>query len=1480
MSQPGVSAKDAPPDEAKMVKKFRRAAAGIEEQLPSDLRTPQVLSQTCDYLFNEVVANASALGRVHHFVWDRTRAIRNDFTILQVSSADGLRCAVDCLERIARFHIVSLHQMAGVKEKDFQYDWQQDREQLDRTLVSLMQYYDDSRGKLPLPNEAEFRAYLIVFQLQDPDLEDRVQNWPEDLVKHPSIRKAIKLYAAAGNTSSLQGPLRPPATLPIAQQNWQRFWNLIASNRTSYLTACVAEINFNLIRRVALQALTKSLNQRATADFTTEELCEVLAFDNEAETEAYLETYNVTFEDRDDKRYADISVLKSRHVLPEPSPPPPKQYKSEMVEGKRLGRCLPAVISGMSFKEAQANGLVDENEIAPIEENMNDEMIGSEANGNSQEEEQPVNDGESLFMPDSRKGKAKTPSIDFDAPTTSIFGQTTAPPATGSLSFGKPSSGTFGAASGQSASPFGPSQNDSKPTSFNFLGGGSNSATSGAAFNPSTSPSNGLSPFAKPPSPAKEQSPFGASGFGAAAQEDAPKPSSGGFNFLPTGNTENKKEQPPTSLFSQPAKSRGPPKPFLEDTDDSPSSSPRLGDAAPTFPPAATAEAKPAAPTIQFTPFTPPAANEHGPKKTSFPSFGQPAEGATQGGSAPSFQPKPSTTSFAPPKPDATPPSQPPKPSSTPSFNLASGKDSTASARRGSGSDHFNKPAHPSPLAQSFTAAADSSETSEAPSQAPSKIEKAAPSSLFPKVNAPSALPRSKPAEPKQPIIAPEPDFATVISEIARSITLDPGLGLFDQYIDFYVGKVVTDVQETLYFERVNAQADKFRINALSHRYGKLWRELCRRKRLARQGRERRRRTQQRLLESRSQASETASIADSGSVLGRSQAGSIMGSKLTRQEEVDQMFQQSVASGRWSKKAKQEEQAKVGSKRPTSSHSMDSFAEPHGSTHKRLKSTSHVEDSGRVSKAPTSHPCNGALKRSSFRETLTDNPPVASTTKSNYFRLKALGRAHVYDLAPTHPRKRHHAEVAGSPVGAPKSPAGSPPQRASPTVTPVSSRQRQPSTSSIKSRKTAEDTDAVIGRARAAREALRDGGGLFHPGSGESDPLRRSTGSQAVYESPSLERARLEARLRASQSGTDFGSSRREDVPAYRLRESKFVPREQYGRAIDRAREMRESRSGSCPQSPAGEYVSTKQKESVMSQAPQQSIMDPSPLRNSNQPENMFTGHFQPHWPTAAPSKFTTTSATPFDSGPQSSTLGLDTFGRAPGTMQQPTFGAASGSIQPVPPPGLSSASISSQTQHTQTLFRQPETAATTTYQAGFARESSAEMDRAPVPVQANEDEKSDDDVEITNVTTPYANGVSIDQASDGMQSEHFDDDEDEGMQQSFGHANQFAALANGFEEDDEEVGEYNDESDTAGVGMYPGEYVDEDGDLGDEEDVDEDEEEEDEVGDEDDFDEDEDEDDEEDGGEQYLDPRMLQAQKPAPLATQSSTEEVIELSD
>jgi hypothetical protein len=806
-------------------------------------------------------------------------------------------------------------------------------------------------------------------------------------------------------------------------------------------------------------------------------------------------------------------------------------------------------------------------------------------------------------------------------------------------------------------------------------------------------------------------------------------------------------------------------------------------------------------------------------------------------------------------------------------------------------------------LAQSFTAATDTADP-EGPAPFTQPENKVAP--------AVTAAQKPRPAERKPAV--PEPDFASIIRDIARSVTLTPDVGLFDQFLEFHLGKVITDVQETVYFERITAQADEFRASVLSHRYGKLWRDVCRRRRLARQGRETRKRRQQRLLESKSQASDTASLAGSVSVLGASQFDNTVGTKTSRQEEVDKMFQQSISSGRWSRMAKQDEQSRGGSKRPTSSHSIESLLGLRESPHKRLKSTSHVDDSGRITKpAPTSHPSTGALKRSSFRETLSDNPPVASTTKSNYFRLKAMGRAHVYDLAPTYPNKRQHADVTSSPAS--DSPRRSIVHSSSQRASPPASKLRRTSSSSVRSRHTAEDTDSIIARARAAREALRDGSAPLQLESGTPDPLRQSTGSQVLYDSPSMERARLDARWRASQN-TDFGSSRRSDVPAYRLRESKFVPREQYGKAIDRSREFRQSRAGSRPESRVDNFTPSKPDEASISRPAQMDPNGPSPAAEPARPANMFGGLSQPHWPTAVPPQFST-GLTPFDTTPQDTSM-----------MQPNSLGAASYKVRPPQPSGFGShmgpptqmsgfANNDSQTDHLtfgmQGGFGQPDPARPSpSYQMGFASFPAEQNFQEASNAHVNHIMASGEELHAESFDMPHVNGTAIDHPGNGHLSEHTSDHDE--IEQALGHVNPYAALANGHpggeEEDEEEVEEQHsfghtnsfaalaneedeeeEEEEIYGqdgygehqAGVYPGaamngEYDDdeeEDGDIEDEdgEEFDEDE-----------SDLDEDEDDEEADGDQFLDPRMLSQHKPntnAGFATQAATDsEVIELSD
>jgi hypothetical protein len=288
--------------EAKMLKRFRRSAAGYDEQLPSDIRTPKALLQSTNYLIRYVVGGNETLGIVHKFVWDRTRSIRNDFSVQQVTHEADVKVAVLCLERIARFHILSLHLLSSPANEE-QFDRHQEREQLNNTMLSLMYYYDDNRGRVHFPNEEEFRAYYIIFSIHDqrPDLEARVQKWPAVLLNSPRVQVALELYAAACNTWEYQGTLDARRPNAIAQGFYTRFFHIIDSPSVSYLMACVAEIYFNHLRQTTIRAIWKAYcrapvsQQHKNEEWTVEQLTKVLYLDDDEQTIKFCEDQDLQF---------------------------------------------------------------------------------------------------------------------------------------------------------------------------------------------------------------------------------------------------------------------------------------------------------------------------------------------------------------------------------------------------------------------------------------------------------------------------------------------------------------------------------------------------------------------------------------------------------------------------------------------------------------------------------------------------------------------------------------------------------------------------------------------------------------------------------------------------------------------------------------------------------------------------------------------------------------------------------------------------------------------------------------------------------------------------------------------------------------------------------------------------------------------------------------------------------------------------------
>ena len=274
-----------------MVKAFRRSAAGTDRQIPEELRTAKTCWKTLNYLFSNIIGSDARLSKHHKFVWDRTRAIRNDFSIQSFTKTEDVRYEVACLEGIVRFHILSLHQMSKPDQVPSPevYSRQQEIAQLKATFTSLLDRYDTFAGSMKFRHEAEFRAYFILFSARTDlfDMDVQFQNWPKHILDDGRVKTALKLHAASSNADIPVGSHKLDAIpTSVAQCNAGLYWDLLSSHQVGYLMACIAEVSFQLIRFSALNALWKAAkaapgNAQGTMKvWTVDILMTYLGFDN------------------------------------------------------------------------------------------------------------------------------------------------------------------------------------------------------------------------------------------------------------------------------------------------------------------------------------------------------------------------------------------------------------------------------------------------------------------------------------------------------------------------------------------------------------------------------------------------------------------------------------------------------------------------------------------------------------------------------------------------------------------------------------------------------------------------------------------------------------------------------------------------------------------------------------------------------------------------------------------------------------------------------------------------------------------------------------------------------------------------------------------------------------------------------------------------------------------------------------------------
>ncbi|KAG7900538.1 hypothetical protein KL907_004656 [Ogataea polymorpha] len=298
------------------VKTFMRPS-GQPPSLPSDVRTPSVLVKTLDYLIERLLPK---LPDSQSFIWDRTRSIRQDFTLQNNYSGPE---AIDCHEKICRIHILSSHVMAQANDPDYQQ--QQEIEQFNNSLQSLTHMYDDVRSRGgTCPNEPEFRAYELISKLKDTELDRNIQKLPAIILNSGIVQKALMLRGLIINGFG-------------NFQMFVEFFRVVMDPSTPLLLSCLCEIHFNQVRHMAMVTMAKAYHSKSKKMPEASVLADWLGFDSVDQLVMSCKFYDIPVSNDDNVLRVEVTALRQAYKSYQKPPSCSKiNYKMENISYQQI----------------------------------------------------------------------------------------------------------------------------------------------------------------------------------------------------------------------------------------------------------------------------------------------------------------------------------------------------------------------------------------------------------------------------------------------------------------------------------------------------------------------------------------------------------------------------------------------------------------------------------------------------------------------------------------------------------------------------------------------------------------------------------------------------------------------------------------------------------------------------------------------------------------------------------------------------------------------------------------------------------------------------------------------------------------------------------------------------------------------------------------------------------------------------------------
>lgn len=288
----------------KAIKAFARPAASAPPPLPSDVRPPNVLVKTLNYIVDNIL---QTLPENEPFIWDRTRSIRQDFTL---QNYFGPEC-VDCCEKIVRIHLLTVHIMV---KNNADFSKQQELEQLNKSIVTLCEIYDEGRKRgFIYPNEAEIRSYWCLLNPRDPELDNQVQLLPKEIFNDKNFQLSLTFRRLMSNSFFKERGHKP---INNGLNLTSTFFSLVAKNDTPLLLSCFFETFINEIRFYGILKLKQTWSKKVSKNLSFDVLQDLFKFNNDKEIIEICEYYSISVDIQ--ARTLDLgTLLHDTHLLPE-----------------------------------------------------------------------------------------------------------------------------------------------------------------------------------------------------------------------------------------------------------------------------------------------------------------------------------------------------------------------------------------------------------------------------------------------------------------------------------------------------------------------------------------------------------------------------------------------------------------------------------------------------------------------------------------------------------------------------------------------------------------------------------------------------------------------------------------------------------------------------------------------------------------------------------------------------------------------------------------------------------------------------------------------------------------------------------------------------------------------------------------------------------------------------------------------------------